>query len=140
MSNIKTSPNRPLTDCGSKRDADGPLSVMAGTTNEASPPVSSSVTVTAADHSPHSRLSILPKCVEIVSVGLTFVTGASSILVRLINDHRIDPVSRSDMRLRVKFPDLQQLIRKGISYTYYSIDNAGKCFCEEALQASSNVP
>ena len=82
MSNIRTSPSRPLTTCGSKRKVDWSLSLPSkpGSRKEASPAVSSSVTVTAADHSHHSRFSILRKFIERVSGDMLFLAGAPSLV------------------------------------------------------------
>src|ERR1700676_173420 len=97
MSNIKTSPNSALTICGNIKKVGWPPSLPAkpgsrfkpGSRNEASPAVSRSVTATAADHSHHSRLSILRKCCEGLSGCLMFLTGMLSAFVRLIDDHRL---------------------------------------------------
>src|SRR6266853_6950940 len=90
MSNIRTSPTRPLTTCCKKRNLDWSFSLPPkhGSRKEASPAVSSSVTETAADHSHHSRLSILRKFVERGSGDLMLPTGAPSALASLIDDHR----------------------------------------------------
>src|ERR1700680_1456367 len=100
MSNIKTSPNSALTICGNIKKVGGPPSLPAkpgsrfkpGRRNEASPAVSRSVTATAADHSHHSRLSILRKCCEGLSGCLMFLTGMLSAFVRPIDDHRFVPL------------------------------------------------
>src|ERR1700682_2361088 len=100
MSNIKTSPNRPLTICGNIKKVGWPPSLSPkpgsrfkpGSRNEASPAVSRSVTATAADHSHHSRLSILRKCCDTLSDRLTFLTGMLSVFVRPIDDHRFVPL------------------------------------------------
>src|ERR1017187_10516237 len=106
MSNIKTSPSSPLTICGSitKVDWSAVPSPKPGSTKEASPAVSSSVTITAADHSPHSRFSILRKCAERVSGDLLFLTGTSSRFMRLMDDHPLESASFCAIRLPAHEP------------------------------------
>src|ERR1700674_3561341 len=120
MSNIKTSPNRPLTTCGSKRKVNWPSLLSPkpgskfkpGSRNEASPAVSRRVTATAADHSHHSRLSILRKWCEGLSGCLMFLTGMLSAFVRLIDDHPFVPAPNSAVRFHARWPSLPLSARR----------------------------